>query len=225
MSDGLEAELAEGQRHDARHPKRLARRLSRLRARPVSRLPTACHGGAETRAAYRVRNTPDLRAQELWSGQTHATLERLRTQAVVVLGHDPTFRHDGTTPPKAGRGTVKITTREESRRHPPVACTPARVTCGVVGLQVWQRPGPPGAQQRSRHPMAEHERDRGLGGDQGAGAVQPACPAPLVVHLAERDGELQAWLVDVRRREPGQRAACLMRAREERRLAPGAGPR
>jgi hypothetical protein len=65
MSDWIEAELAECQMHDARHTKRLARLLSRLSARPVSRIPTACHGWAETMAAYRFLNNPDIRAQEI----------------------------------------------------------------------------------------------------------------------------------------------------------------
>jgi hypothetical protein len=51
MSDGIEAELAECQRHDARHTKRLARLLGRLSERPVGSMPTACHGWAETMAA------------------------------------------------------------------------------------------------------------------------------------------------------------------------------
>jgi hypothetical protein len=51
MRDWIEAALAECQRHEARHPKRLARLLGRLSERPVGRMPTACHGWAETMAA------------------------------------------------------------------------------------------------------------------------------------------------------------------------------
>jgi hypothetical protein len=64
---------------------------------------------------------------EMLSGHTRATLKRIRTQEVVLLGQDTTFLHDGTTQTKAGLGTVKITTREEYLLHPPVALTPARV--------------------------------------------------------------------------------------------------
>jgi hypothetical protein len=127
MRDWIEAELAECQMHDARHTKRLARLFSRLSARPVSSSPAACHGWAETMAAYRFLNNPDIRAPEILSGHTHATLERIRTQAVVVLVQDTTFLNDGTTPPKAGMGTVKITTGAEDRLHPTVAFTPERV--------------------------------------------------------------------------------------------------
>jgi hypothetical protein len=51
MSDWIEAALAECPRHAARHTKRWARLFGRLRERPVGRMPTACHGWAETMAA------------------------------------------------------------------------------------------------------------------------------------------------------------------------------
>jgi len=102
MSDWIEAELVECQLHDARYTQRLARLLARLSVRPVSRLPTACPGWAETVAASRFLDTPDLGVQERLSGHTHATLERIRAQEVVLLVQETTFLHDGTPHPKAG---------------------------------------------------------------------------------------------------------------------------
>jgi hypothetical protein len=90
-------------------------------------MPTACHGWAETVAADRVLHHPDMGVQEMLSGHTHATLERIRTQEVVLLVQDTTFLHDGTTRPKAGMGTVKIRPREEYLLQPTVAFTPERV--------------------------------------------------------------------------------------------------
>jgi hypothetical protein len=78
-------------------------------------------------AAYRFLKNPDMGVQEMVSGHTHATLERIRTQEVVWLVQDPTFLHDGTTQPKAGMGTAKINTREEYLLHPTGAFTPERV--------------------------------------------------------------------------------------------------
>jgi hypothetical protein len=61
------------------------------------------------------------------SGHTHATLACIRTQEVVWLVQDTTLLNDGTTQPKAGMGTVKLTTRDEYLLHPTVAFTPERV--------------------------------------------------------------------------------------------------
>jgi hypothetical protein len=92
-------------------------------------------------------------------------------------------------------------------------------------MKVWQRPEPPGAPQRKRNPSAAKESYRWLEGSQSACAVKQACPATLVVNRADREGDLQAWLVDALRREPGQRAEGIMRATCDRRRAPGAVPR
>ena len=225
MSDWIEAELAECQMHDARHTKRLARLLDRLSVRPVSSIPTACHGWAETVAAYRFLDNPDIGVQEILSGHTHATLERIRAQEVVLLVQDTTFLNDGTTHPKAGVGTVKHKTREEYLLHPTVVFTPERVNLGVVGMKVWQRPEQPVAQQRKSKPIEEKESYRWLEGYQCACKIKQACPATLVVNMADREGDIQEWFVDAMEREPGQRAECIIRAKCHRRLVPGAAQR
>jgi hypothetical protein len=92
-------------------------------------------------------------------------------------------------------------------------------------MQVWQRPEQPVAQQRKSKPIAEQESSRWLEGYQCACAVKQACPATLVVNMADRAGDIQEGLVDVLRREPGQRAAWIIRAKQHRRLAPDAAQR
>ena len=197
MYDWIEEELAECQIHDARHMKRLAQLLARLSARPISSIPTACHGWAETVAAYRFLDNPDIGVPEILSGHTRATLERIRTQEVVLLVQDTTFLNYGTTQPKAGMGTVKIKTREEYLLHPTVAFTPARVNLGVVGMKVWQRPEQPVAQQRKSKPIEEKESYRWLEGYQCACKVKQACSATLVVNSADREGDIQEWSLNL----------------------------
>ena len=160
MSDWGEAELAACQRHEVRHTQRLAQLLERLSEHPVGSMPTACHGWAETLAAYRLLPTPAMGVQEIWSGHTHATRQRIRAQEVVWLVPDTTFLHDGPTQPQAGMGTVKIKPREAYLLPLTVAFTPERVHLGVAGMQVWQRPEEPVAQQRKRTPIAEQESYR-----------------------------------------------------------------
>jgi hypothetical protein len=93
------------------------------------------------------------------------------------------------------------------------------------GMQGWQRPEEPIAQQRTRKPLEAPERYRWLAGYQGAGKGTPACPPPFGVNGADRAGDIQEWLVDARRREPPQRAEGSIRATGQRRLAPGAAQR
>jgi hypothetical protein len=224
MRDWVEAELAACQRQDVRHTKRLAQLVRRLSEQPVGSIPMACHGWAETVAAYRFLHNPEIGVQEILSGHTHATRQRIRAQEVVLLVQDTTFLNYDTTRPKAGMGTVKVKTRDEYLLHLTVAFTPERVNLGVVGMKVWQRPEEPVAPQRKRKPIEEKESYRWLEGYRGACEIKQACPATLVVNMADREGDIQEWLVDAMRREPPQRAAVLIHAKCHRRLAAGAAP-
>ena len=127
MSNWVETELGACPRHDARHAKRLAPLLVRLSDKPVHRMPSACHGWAETVAAYRFLDNPAIGEQEILSGHQHATLERIRAQEVVLLVQATTFLNYGTTRQKPGMGTVKVKSREEYLLHPTVAFTPERI--------------------------------------------------------------------------------------------------
>jgi hypothetical protein len=115
---------------------------------PVQRRPRACHGWAETVAASRLLDHPDIGAQALLADHHHATRERSRTQAVCV--YDPTGRDDSPPRPKQGRGTVRVKGGEALRLQPMVTCTPARLHLGVWGLQRWPRPEPPALRERVR---------------------------------------------------------------------------
>src|ERR1044071_8227464 len=221
MSTWVAAEMAACQMHDVRHGKRLAQLLARLGEKPVRSIPSACHGWAETVAAYRFLDNPAIGMEAILSGHKQATLERIQTQAVVLLVQDTTFLNRGTTQPKAGMGTVKVKKREEYLLHPTVAFTPARVNLGVVGPKWWQRPEQPVAQARKRKPIEEKEIYRWLEGYTLACEVQQTCPATLVVNVADREGDIHEWFVDALRQPPGARAAFLLRAKHNRRLAKG----
>jgi hypothetical protein len=83
---------------------------------------------------------------------------------VVLLVQDTTLLDYGTTQPKKGMETVKIKVREEYLLYPTVAFTPERMNLGGLGLQVWQRPEPPVAQERHRKPIDAQESSRWLQG-------------------------------------------------------------
>ena len=100
MSEWIETELAESQLHDRRHAKRLAHLLERLSEQAVSRIPRACHGWAETLAAYRLLDNPRVGLTEILCGHQHATLERLQAQEVILLAQDTTFLNYGTLRPR-----------------------------------------------------------------------------------------------------------------------------
>jgi hypothetical protein len=225
MSNGVETELGACQFHEARHAKRLAQLFARRSEKPVPSMPSACHGWAETVAAYRFLDNPAIGEQESLSGHQHATQERSRAQAVVLLVQDTTFLNYGTTRQKPGMGTVKVKSREEYLLPPSVAFTPERVNLGVLGATWWQRPAQPVGQERKRKPIEEKERARWREGYQLACEVQQRCPETLVVSVADREGDIHEWFLEAMRRLPGERAEFIIRAPCHRRLAKETAPR
>jgi hypothetical protein len=221
MSEWIDAELAESQMHDKRHAKRLAHLLERLSEQAVSSIPRACHGWAETIAAYRFLDNPVVSRNEILSGHHHATQERLQTQEVVLLVQDTTFLNYGTLRPKQGMGTVKDKLREEYLLHLTVAFTPERVNLGVLGLRMWQRPEEPVAHERARKPIEEKESYRWLAGYQLACKVQQHCPTTLVVSVADREGDIQECFLEAMNREAADRAEFIIRAKCNRRITTG----
>lgn len=222
MSPWVAEEMAESQMHDARHAKRLAALLTRLGEQPVSSIPYACHGWAETVAAYRFLDNPAVGCPEILSGHKAATLERSRSQAVALLVQDTSFLNYGTLQPKVGIGTVKERLGEEYLLHTTVVFTPERVNLGVLGAKLWQRPEESVAHERARKPIEEKESYRWLEGYTLACEVQQACPQTVVVSVADCEGDIQEWFLDAMSRPGGERAEFLIRAKCNRRLAPGA---
>jgi hypothetical protein len=221
MSEWIETELAESQMHDRRHTKRLAHLLERLSEQAVSSIPRACHGWAETLAAYRFLDNPRVGLKEILAGHQQATLGRVQAQEVVLLVQDTTFLNYGTLRPKKGMGTVKDRVREEYLLHLTVAFTPERVNLGVLGLRMWQRPEEPVAHERARKPIEEKESYRWLEGYQVACEVQQRCPATLVVNVADREGDIQECFLEAMNRAAADRAEFIIRAKCNRRIATG----
>ena len=83
MSNWAAEEMVESQMHDMRHAKRLTTLLTQLSEQPVSSIPRACQGWAETVAAYRFLGNPQVGLTEILSGHQHATLERVQAEAVA----------------------------------------------------------------------------------------------------------------------------------------------
>jgi IS4 transposase len=223
MNEWIETELAENQMHDLRHTKRLAYLLERLSEQAVSSIPQACHGWAETLAAYRFLDNPRVGLTEILSGHQHATLERLQAQEVVLLVQDTTFLNYGTLQAKTGVGTVKERRRKEYLLHLTVAFTPQRVNLGVLGFRMWQRPQEPVAHERARKPIEEKESYRWLESYQLACEVQQRCPATLVVNVADREGDIQECFLEAMSRAAADRAEFIIRAKCNRRIATDQG--
>jgi hypothetical protein len=90
MQPWIEAEMATLDWGDQRLNERQRLLLERFAARPQASIPAASRGWAETRAAYRFFDNPQVTAQAVQQPHRQATLERIRQTGVVLILQDTT---------------------------------------------------------------------------------------------------------------------------------------
>jgi transposase Tn5 family protein len=120
---------------------------------------------------------------------------------------------------RKGVGTLRETSRDEHLLHPSVAFTPARVNLGVLTHQFWQRPEEPVGHLRAQRPLEEKESYRWVLGYEVACEVQRCCPETLVVSVADREGDIHEWFLAAAECDEERRAAFVIRAKCNRRVA------
>jgi Transposase DNA-binding/Transposase Tn5 dimerisation domain len=204
---------------DQRLKQRLAVIVERLGAKPTASIPAACRGWGETQATYRFLSNERVTATEILTGHSQATVRRIAAEPVVLIVQDTTFLEYIKDVMGKGMGTLRETSREEHLLHPSVAFTPARVNLGVLTHQFWQRPEEPVGHLRAQRPIEEKESYRWVTGYNVACEVQRCCPETLVVSVADREGDIHEWFLAATERAEDERAAFVIRAKCNRRVA------
>ena len=204
---------------DERLTQRLAVIVERLGAKPTASIPAACRGWGETQATYRFLSNERIKAEEILEGHGQATVKRIAAEPVVLVVQDTTFLEYIKDGVGKGMGALRETSREEHLLHPSVAFTPARVNLGVLTHQFWQRPEEPVGHLRAQRPIEEKESYRWLVGYDTACEVQRCCPETLVVNVADREGDIHEWFLAAAERAEEERAAFVIRAKCNRRVA------
>jgi hypothetical protein len=212
-------EVARCRLKDQRLQQRLAVIVERLGAKPTASIPAACRGWGETQATYRFFSNDRVEAREILDGQSQATVKRIAAESVVLSVQDTTFLEYIKDVMEKGMGTLRETSREEHLLHPSVAFTPARVNLGVLTPQFWQRPEESVGHLRAQRPIEEKASYRWLVGYGVACEVQRCCPETLVVSVADREGDIHEWFLASAERAEEERAAFVIRAKCNRRVA------
>jgi hypothetical protein len=204
---------------DQRLTQRLGVIVERLGAKPTASIPAACQDWGETQATYRFLSNERMKAEEILEGHSQATVQRIAAEPVVLIVQDTTFLEYIKDVVGKGMGTLRETSREEHLLHPSVAFTPTRVNLGVLTHRFWQRPEEPVGHLRAQRPIEEKESYRWVLGYDTACEVQRQCPETLVVSVADREGDIHEWFLAAAERDEEERAAFVIRAKCNRRVA------
>lgn len=208
---------------DQRLNRRAGQVLEALWSKPSASIPGACGGWAETKAAYRLFDHPQVTAQQVLEPHYQASVERMKAHEVVLCLQDTT-ELDYTGQHIAGLGPLNYETRQGLYLHPTLAVTPERVCLGVLDAWCWARePGSLGQKSPSHRPIEEKESIRWLEGYQRVNELAAELAQTQLVYVADREGDIYELFAEGEAaRAPGQRSAdWLIRGDHDRCLADG----
>jgi hypothetical protein len=197
--------------------------LEQLSDKPSLSIPAACGGAAETAAAYRFFDNDKSDAAKVLQPHRQATLERVRSQAVVIAAQDTTELDLTRKEEKVG-GPLNDINRWGIYLHPILVMTPERVPLGVVEATMWSRDpaelslsSKDRKRQRRLKPFEEKESYRWLQGYETACQIAEAAPNTMVISVADSEGDIYECFM-AGAGGLGRRAEWIVRGYQDREL-------
>jgi hypothetical protein len=200
MCEGIVDELQGIHLGDRRLNERSVKVIEALAADPQASVNGAVNGWADTQAAYRFFNNPQVTPEQILLPHRQATVRRMQQQAVVLLLQDTT-ELDYTAHPPRDAGRLDRWERRGWYQHVELAVTPGRLPLGVVATESFDRdPDEPGVRQtgvrRTGEPIEDKESFRWLKGYRHAGELATECPATHVISVADCEADLYDIFVE-----------------------------
>lgn len=188
--------------------------MERFAADPTASIPDACHGWAETMAAYRFLSNETVDWQDILAPHWEQTRQRMKQQPVVLCLQDTTelnFNGQETE----GLGPLSYEAQRGMYLHPTYAVTPEREALGVLDAWMWARSKKDATGKRNDL----KESLRWIEGYERVAEMATDFPETRLVYLADREADLIPLMR--RARELGEPADWLIRAAHNRCLPEG----
>jgi hypothetical protein len=208
---------------DERLDARFRTLLDQLSDKPSLSIPAACGGYAETQAAYRFFANEKATPAKVLQPHRNATLDRVRTEAVVIAAQDTTEVNLTRKEEKVG-GPLNDEKHWGFYDHPLLVMTPERVPLGVVHAKIWSRDPAEFAksseerrQERRQKPFEEKESCRWLEGYEAACQVAVEAPNTKVVCVSDSEGDIYECIL-AGASGAGPRAEWIVRGCQDRAL-------
>jgi hypothetical protein len=218
---------------DLQHKRRNTRAkqlVSDLAAMPAASIPAAVGGGrAETEAAYRFFDNPNVEFDAILAPHRDSTLKRIEQYETVIIAQDSS-ELDLTRPEEQveGAGPLDSGSRRGCFIHPLLALTPEGVPLGTLSTECWTRDEPapvkPDKAQRKREqkqtPIEDKESLRWVTGLKETHKIAALVPGTKVIGVADSEADIYELIVAGQNSEDegAPRADWLVRASQDRAL-------
>jgi len=222
MPDRIEDEFRGIDLGDLRRNKRLERVAAQLGQMPMASISGACGGWAESMAAYRLLNEPEVTPKAILQPHQRATLERAATTPCVLVIQDTTEMDFTSMKTMQGCGPLNDEDRRGFFMHSLYVVSEEGLPLGVLDLNYIVRRDESFRQAAARKhlPIEEKESFRWVQGfllTQEAARQLPDCE---VFSISDREGDIYevfaAWRLAAE--EGGACAQWIIRANQDRAL-------
>ncbi len=207
---------------DERLNKRAVKLLEQLGEKPGLSIPAACGGWTETQAAYRFFGNEKVGWEGVLEAHGEATLERVRSQAVVLAVQDTTELDFEGKKDIEGLGPLSYAAQRGMYVHPTLLVTPQRISLGVWDAWMWAREADHHgrAKERQRWPIEAKESIRWIEGYEQVCELAVQAPETQVIYVADRESDIyELFAAGERAEAQGRGASWLIRASHNRVLA------
>lgn len=220
-ADWVISEFAGAALPDQRHRRRLHIMATAFAQKPTASIPQACPNLAEAKAAYRFLENERILPGAIRQAHQQATLERVRSQQLVLAVQDTTTLNYSTHPQTEGLGPIGSHSPKTIGLllHSTLAITPTGQPLGFLHNAVRARPGGKVTVPRHRRKLAQKESHKWVESLSACQALAAQCPQTRLVNLADREGDLYALFVQALSVPEAARVQVLVRARHDRKLA------
>lgn len=203
----IERELVDCTFKDERLARRFATLLGQLSSAPGESIPVVCQDWANTKAAYRFLDNPQVSEADILAGHFAATHERFAaTEGPILVVHDTTefsFKREDIAPIGKTRIHIAGTYRDGTLRrltmcgilmHSSLAVTAEGLPLGLTSMKFWTREKFKGTSELKRHinptrvPIEEKESIRWL--DNLRRSTELLGAPGRCVHVADRESDI-----------------------------------
>jgi len=192
--DWTEEEFGTVQFFDERLKQRLFTVAADFFAQPGELIPQTSNGSAaKTKAAYRFFKNSNVDMQTLLRPHIESTLQRLRSQPIILAVQDTTTLNYTAHPPE---GVGPISTSKDKAvgllLHDTMAFTPEGTPLGLLNVQCWARdPEEAGKKYRRKElPIEEKESFKWLVSYRAVAEAQKFCSETMLVSVGDREADI-----------------------------------
>ncbi len=159
MQTWAATELRHADLGDKRLNRRLVRVVEALSARPTTSVPQACDNWTDTKAVYRFWDDDRVTPEAILDSHSRSSIERMATQARVLLIQDTTELDFAHHPATQGLGRLEHPAQYGMKVHSVLGVRTDGVPLGVVHQAVWVRDAAETGQRQHRRQRATEDKE------------------------------------------------------------------